>query len=161
MDDATTITATIKTQVQEEYDKFVFTTISGFCNYVCKTEISKADLEEALTLWMALRDKPNENVSDVIKAGNAIYSYAYRRGYNDARKHAETVDWHEYPKEKPAEYGGAIVTYAWCKNGKKSVCIACYNDEEDEWYEDGTDERLNFVFAWAELPKPHEEGAEE
>lgn len=63
------------------------------------------------------------------------------------------IEWHPYPKEKPTEEGGYLVTM---KYGDKeafvttSVFIVAYNS-----FCGG-----RFVTAWAELPKPYEEGAE-
>lgn len=42
-------------QMREEYDRFVFESISLYCNKVTNMEISKKDLEEALLMWKSMR----------------------------------------------------------------------------------------------------------
>lgn len=41
---------------KEREDAFVFETIVPFCEQTAKREISKADLQEAITVWMAYKD---------------------------------------------------------------------------------------------------------
>ena len=53
------ITSKIFTQAVEEYDKFVFETISPFCSRVARSEISKDELTTAL-----LKEKPAKPVPD-------------------------------------------------------------------------------------------------
>ena len=53
------ITSMIFTQAIEEYDKFVFETISPFCSRVTRSEISKDELTTAL-----LKEKPAKPVPD-------------------------------------------------------------------------------------------------
>lgn len=63
----------------------------------------------------------------------------------------QTIKWHPYPKEKPDHVGALyIITYIGMETGKPRVSTG-------HWC------RLGFgtdVIAWAELPKPYEEGAE-
>ena len=48
-----TITEEISVKVTEDYEKFVFETISPFCNGVMKMKISKDDLEKALKQYFS------------------------------------------------------------------------------------------------------------
>ena len=43
-------------QFKEKEDKFVFETIRPFCEQTAKREISKADLQEAITVWIAYKE---------------------------------------------------------------------------------------------------------
>lgn len=43
-------------QFKEEEDAFVFETLVPFCEQTAKREISKADLQEAITVWIAYKD---------------------------------------------------------------------------------------------------------
>lgn len=49
--DITSFTYEIITKAREEYDKFIFETLRPYCEEAVKMEISKNDLEEALTMW--------------------------------------------------------------------------------------------------------------
>ena len=62
------------------------------------------------------------------------------------------IEWHPYPKEKPKENESYLVTYEGYITGNSYVNISRY-------FWDGFVHRR--VTAWAELPKPDEEGAEE
>ena len=50
----------ISIQVTETKEKFIFDTISPFCNTIAEAEISKPELEAAISLWMEIkkRSKP-------------------------------------------------------------------------------------------------------
>lgn len=65
------------------------------------------------------------------------------------------IEWHPYPKEKPTRESEYYLVTA-LRGGEHQVCTAWWIDEA---YRFGifTDR----VTAWAELPKPYEEGAEE
>lgn len=49
--DPVTYIQEIAYQMREEYDKFIFESIEPYCKKVTQMEISKADLNEALTMW--------------------------------------------------------------------------------------------------------------
>ncbi|MCR5466785.1 MAG: hypothetical protein K6F11_08140 [Lachnospiraceae bacterium] len=70
----------------------------------------------------------------------------YEQGKRDG------IEWHPYPKEKPKENESYLVTYEGYITGNSYVNISRY-------FWDGFVHRR--VTAWAELPKPYEEGAEE
>lgn len=63
------------------------------------------------------------------------------------------VEWHPYPKEKPTEERYYLVTAL--RGGEHQVCTAWWIDET---YRFGV--FTDRVEAWAELPKPYEEGAD-
>lgn len=65
------------------------------------------------------------------------------------------IEWHPYPKEKPEGENGYYLVTA-LRGGEHQVCTAWWVDET---YCFGifTDR----VTAWAELPKPYEEGADD
>lgn len=69
--------------------------------------------------------------------------------------HTDCIVWHPYPQEKPTREGEYYLVTA-LRGGEHQVCTAWWIDES---YRFGifTDR----VTAWAELPKPYEEGAEE
>ena len=67
----------------------------------------------------------------------------------------EGIEWHPYPKEKPTMENEYYLVTA-LRGGEHQVCTAYWIDET---YRFGIfTER---VTAWAELPMPYEEGAEE
>ena len=76
----------------------------------------------------------------------------YEQGKNDG------IEWHPYPKEKPTEDGRYLVTIRmFCRDG--------FDEEYERRFvqEDVFD--LGYfwkagVIAWAELPKPYKEGAD-
>ena len=55
-EDISIYTDKIATEVKEEFDRFVFTTVKPYCEEVAKMEISKADLEEALKVWKSYKE---------------------------------------------------------------------------------------------------------
>lgn len=63
------------------------------------------------------------------------------------------VEWHPYPKEKPTKEGTYLVTIKYGNEEEAcvltSVFVGTYN-----CFGGG-----RFITAWAELPKPYEEGA--
>ena len=66
------------------------------------------------------------------------------------------VEWHPYPKEKPSESGYYLVTTDGIRNDV--IDIAWFDAEMSgllQW------NKASDILAWAYLPKPYEEGAEE
>ena len=74
---------------------------------------------------------------------------------DDIEKGLGCIEWHPYPQEKPTEEGYHLCTVTDCPY---RVHTFWYIDAED-----GFGERLNGweITAWAELPKPYEEGADD
>ena len=62
----------------------------------------------------------------------------------------EQIVWHPYPKEKPTEESEMYM-----------VTTDCGEVENRWWYYTFWVRATSKVVAWAELPKPYEEGAEE
>lgn len=67
----------------------------------------------------------------------------------------ETIKWHPYPKEKPTEEGTYLVTMKYEDKEEAYVTTSVFIWAYDCFCGG------RFVTAWAELPKPYEEGAEE
>lgn len=62
---------------------------------------------------------------------------------------SRSVEWHPYPKEKPTK-----------ESKKYMVTTDCGEVENRWWYYTFWVRATSKVVAWAELPKPYEEGAE-
>lgn len=73
----------------------------------------------------------------------------YEQGQRDA------IKWHPYPQDKPKESNDVLIT----KRG--IVRIASMQGHIWVIAEDGKCVDDSGITAWAELPKPYEEGAEE
>ena len=69
----------------------------------------------------------------------------YEQGKRDG------IKWHPYPKESPTDVGEYLVTI----NGKVTIEDATYYEYSGTYQFDSQG-----VTAWAELPKPYEEGAD-
>ena len=69
----------------------------------------------------------------------------------------QTIEWHPYPQEKPSDERELLVTYIETSyyGARREIRIACY---DGTWYEPQECLRVDDVTAWAELPKPYEEG---
>lgn len=65
------------------------------------------------------------------------------------------IEWHPYPQEKPTEEGIYLVTLENIL-GDRNVRVLEFKSKTF-W----TASQWSSVVAWAELPKPYEEGAEE
>lgn len=72
----------------------------------------------------------------------------YEQGKRDG------IEWHPYPQEKPTREGEYYLVTA-LRGGEHQVCTAWWIDES---YRFGV--FTDRVEAWAELPKPYEEGAD-
>lgn len=74
--------------------------------------------------------------------------------YDKILRNLKGIEWHPYPKEKPTEDELYLVTLDYI-SGDRSVRISEFCNKKffaaSQWYS---------VVAWAELPKPYEEGAE-
>ena len=106
-------TYTIKEQMREEEDKFIWECVHPFCEEVIKREISKDDLKEAVEVWMAYRE------------GHLVWK-SMRNG----------IVWHDYPKEKPKNNGrylcvfdDGLLDFAIYADGKWRVLLC-----EVEWW---------------------------
>lgn len=89
------------------------------------------------------------------KYDTTVYDAAMwcRKEIEELKTYAGT-EWHPYPQEKPNVDGEYNVTLKY----SKCTTTANYYTEYDEWRRGGFD---RCITAWAELPKPYEEGAEE
>lgn len=91
-------------------------------------------------------------------------NYLRSSGFSDAQIEAikeglGCIEWHPYPQEKPTEEGSYLVTIRmFCRDG--------FDEEYERRFVQMDVFDLGYfwkagVVAWAELPKPYEEGAEE
>jgi len=82
-----------------------------------------------------------------------------KEAYSDlCLRASRCTEWHPYPKEKPKVDGDYNVTVKY----SKCTATAYYETENDEWRSDnGFYVSNRCITAWAELPEPYEEGAEE
>ena len=80
----------------------------------------------------------------------------YERGYEDGKRNG--IVWNPYLDEKPKDLNDKLVTIRE-SNGNRYTSIGYF--DENQWYgRSGFWIPNNFVTAWAELPKPYEEGTE-
>lgn len=64
------------------------------------------------------------------------------------------IEWHPYPKEKPTEDAKYVLVTIY--EGEKRVRTTWWIDDAIRF---GVEDEV--ITAWAELPKPYEEGADE
>lgn len=65
------------------------------------------------------------------------------------------IEWHPYPQEKPTKDGTYLVTIKYEDDEESCVITSVFIETYDSFCGG------RFISAWAELPKPYEEGAEE
>ena len=79
--------------------------------------------------------------------------------YDKLLRNLKGIEWHPYPQEKPSDgYYNVTLKYSKC------TATAYYNTENDEWHGGngfGFYVPNRCITAWAELPKPYEEGEEQ
>lgn len=68
-------------------------------------------------------------------------------------------EWHPYPQEKPDTEKDCLITTNLCNRGIYGVEVGWLG--ESGWHSGDELYPHDEVVAWAELPKPYEEGAEE